>query len=66
MYKNSSNFIHFLVIGYSLVIILVAISSGIFFNYESKIANAFENHQENTAYQSNLDACSMPPPSAVS
>ncbi|MGE4500855.1 MAG: putative bifunctional diguanylate cyclase/phosphodiesterase [Hydrogenovibrio sp.] len=56
MYKNSSNFIHFLVIGYSLVIILVAISSGIFFNYESKIANAFENHQENTAYQSNLDA----------
>ncbi|MGC9385927.1 MAG: putative bifunctional diguanylate cyclase/phosphodiesterase [Hydrogenovibrio sp.] len=56
MYKNSRYFIHFLAVGYSLIIILVAISSAIFFNYGHKIADAFKQHQQNTAYQTSLDA----------
>lgn len=44
MHKKSNSFIYLLVLGYALIILLVAIAAGIFFNYESRISNAFKDY----------------------
>lgn len=56
MNKSSNTFVNFLVIGYAFVIILVALSAGIFFNYEQKISKSFKTYSQNTGFQENIDA----------
>ncbi|WP_024850470.1 EAL domain-containing protein [Hydrogenovibrio kuenenii] len=56
MNKSSNTFVNFLVIGYAFVIILVALSAGIFFNYEQKISKSFQSYSQNVGYQANIDS----------
>lgn len=56
MNKSSNTFVNFLVIGYAFVIILVALSAGIFFNYEQKISKSFKTYTQNIDFQENIDS----------
>lgn len=57
MIRNPTNtFINFLVIGYASIIIMLAISAGIFFNYEQNISNSFKTYSDYNASQKNIDA----------
>lgn len=55
MNRTSNTFVNFLVIGYAFVIILVALSAGIFFNYEQKIATSFKTYTYNSDFQKNVN-----------
>ena len=55
MQKNSNSFIYSLIIGYALIILLVALSAGIFFNYESKISKAFKDYINLTQQNYHVD-----------
>ncbi|MBN2866368.1 MAG: EAL domain-containing protein [Thiotrichales bacterium] len=55
MQKNSNSFIYSLILGYALIILLVAIAAGIFFNYESKISSAFKDYIRYTLQNYHVD-----------